>query len=101
MDKQYSLYILRCSDNTYYTGMTSCLEKRIERHNSTGKNTWSKYTRQRRPVELVFSINGISSIRAAYLGENYIKSLKRPRKELLINGDEKAICLLNEVIKEG
>ncbi len=100
MDKQYSLYILRCNDDTYYTGMTADLENRIERHNDPKKDTWSKYTKHRQPVELVFSLPGITSKRAAILGEIYIKSLTRQRKELLVNGDEKAIGLLNDVIQK-
>ncbi len=100
MDKQYSLYILRCSDNSYYTGVTSDLDKRIEKHNSPDKYTWSRYTKGRQPVILAFSLHGIKTIRSAYIGENYIKSLPRKRKELLINGDEKAVGLLNEVINK-
>lgn len=45
------VYILKCSDNTLYTGWTTCLKKRIEMHNS-GKA--SKYTRVRCPVEIVY-----------------------------------------------
>lgn len=44
-------YIVQCSDGTYYTGWTVNLEKRISAHNS-GKG--AKYTRSRRPVELVY-----------------------------------------------
>jgi putative endonuclease len=101
MDKQYSLYIVRCSDNTYYTGMTSDLDKRIERHNSGEKDTWSKYTKGRQPVVLVFSFPGIKSIRAAYIGENYIKALTAKRKEKLISGDEKAVGLLRKQLTGG
>ena len=56
-------YILRCKDNTLYTGWTNNLEKRIEMHNS-GKG--AKYTKARLPVELVyyeqFETNGIEII---------------------------------------
>ena len=102
MKKQYSLYIVRCIDNTYYTGMTSDLDRRIERHNMTGpkKDTWSKYTKARQPVVLVFSVSGIKKIRTAMIGEMYIKSLPRQRKELLINGDEKAVGMLKDLINK-
>ncbi|MEA2110195.1 MAG: GIY-YIG nuclease family protein [Pseudomonadota bacterium] len=49
--KTWSVYILRCSDGTLYTGITNDLEKRIESH-SNGQG--SKYTRSRLPVELVY-----------------------------------------------
>ena len=45
------VYIVRCSDQTLYTGWTNHLEKRIEAHNA-GKG--AKYTKARRPVELVY-----------------------------------------------
>ena len=45
------VYIVRCSDQTLYTGWTNQLEKRIEAHNA-GKG--AKYTKARRPVELVY-----------------------------------------------
>jgi putative endonuclease len=100
MGKEYSLYIVRCSDNTYYTGMTSDIGRRIEQHNLQGpkKRTGSKYTKARQPVTLVFSVSGIKKIRTAMIGEIYIKSLTRQKKELLICGDEKALALLNDVI---
>ena len=44
-------YIVRCSDGTYYTGWTNNLAKRIKAHND-GKG--AKYTKARRPVELVY-----------------------------------------------
>ncbi len=48
----WSCYILRCADETLYTGITNDLEKRIAAHN---EGTASKYTRTRVPVELVFA----------------------------------------------
>ena len=44
-------YILKCKDETLYTGWTNDIEKRLEAHNA-GKG--AKYTRSRRPVELVY-----------------------------------------------
>ena len=51
MDENYT-YIVRCADGTLYTGWTNDLKKRIKAHNS-GKG--AKYTKTRRPVELVYS----------------------------------------------
>ena len=53
-DKQrhqgWMVYILRCSDGSFYTGVTNGLEKRLKGH---GRGTASKYTRSRRPVNLL------------------------------------------------
>ncbi len=49
----YFVYMLKCADNTFYTGITTELERRIEEHNGSDKG--AKYTRVRRPVSLVYS----------------------------------------------
>lgn len=49
---KYYIYILLCSDNTYYTGFTTDVEKRLSEHNS-GKG--AKYTRGRTPCKLVYT----------------------------------------------
>lgn len=54
-DDHWFVYILRCSDNTLYTGVTRDLEKRLHQHNHGSKG--AKYTRARRPVELVYQEN--------------------------------------------
>lgn len=46
------VYILQCSDGTFYTGITTDIERRLLEHNSTNKA--AKYTRSRRPLELVY-----------------------------------------------
>ncbi len=48
----YYVYIVRCADETLYTGIATELERRIEEHNSSQKG--AKYTRVRRPVSLVY-----------------------------------------------
>ncbi|WP_374723884.1 GIY-YIG nuclease family protein [Calidifontibacillus erzurumensis] len=75
-DKHY-VYILECSDGTYYTGYTNHLEKRIAMHQA-GKG--AKYTRGRRPVELLFS-ETFSSKSEALKAEYNIKRLSRTQKE--------------------
>lgn len=52
MDKKWQVYILRCKDNTLYTGITDNLEKRLAAHNA-GKG--AKYTRGRGPTEVVYA----------------------------------------------
>jgi putative endonuclease len=49
----YYVYIIKCADDTLYTGISTQLERRIEEHNSSDRG--AKYTRVRRPVELVYS----------------------------------------------
>lgn len=49
----YFVYIVKCSDNTLYTGIATELERRIQEHNDSDKG--AKYTRVRRPVSLVYS----------------------------------------------
>ncbi|MFH0838746.1 MAG: GIY-YIG nuclease family protein [Candidatus Omnitrophota bacterium] len=77
---KFYVYIVRCQDNTYYTGYTPDLEKRIKLHND-GKG--AKYTRDRRPVELVWS-KEYKYFKKAFLEEKRIKGLTREGKERLI-----------------
>lgn len=49
----YQLYLLRCADDTLYTGITTDLERRLHEHNHTAAG--ARYTRARRPVALVCS----------------------------------------------
>lgn len=63
------VYILKCSDNTYYTGHTSNLEERIRRH-VKGENA---YTKPRRPVTLISYI-AFSDKYKAFAFEKYLKT---------------------------
>lgn len=74
------VYIVRCSDQTLYTGWTNHLEKRIEAHNA-GKG--AKYTKARRLVELVY-FETFDNKGDALKREYQIKQLKRSEKEKLI-----------------
>ena len=73
-------YILRCADNTLYTGITNDLDKRLATHNA---GTAAKYTRTRGPVELVF-VESCADKSAALKREIAIKSLARAKKLALI-----------------
>ena len=53
MESSYYVYMVECSDGTYYTGITTDIKRRIEEHNTSEKG--AKYTRTRRPVKLVYS----------------------------------------------
>ena len=82
--KFYFVYILKCADLSYYTGMTSDIEKRITQHND-GK-TFDGYTLTRRPVELIWHVMCNDPNDAIKL-EKQIKGWSRKKKEALINGD--------------
>lgn len=76
----FYVYIVECSDSTFYTGYTPDLERRIRLHNS-GKG--AKYTRDRRPVKLLWS-KRYSYFKKAFLKEKMIKRLTRAEKKELI-----------------
>lgn len=76
----FYVYILRCNDNTLYTGYTVNLDKRIQKHN---RGLGAKYTRGRLPVKLVY-FEEVDSKSEALKREYFIKSLKRNQKLDLI-----------------
>jgi len=78
------LYILRCADGSYYTGMTRGeLERRIAEHNS---GYFGGFTATRRPVVLVFS-QWFDRINDAIAAERQVKGWSRAKKEALMRGD--------------
>ncbi len=89
---KFLVYMVECKDGTYYTGYTPDLENRIKLHN-TGKG--AKYTRDRRPVELVWS-REYRQFKSAFLLEKTIKKLTRIQKEMLVGG-----MRLDRVLKEA
>ncbi|WP_294870189.1 GIY-YIG nuclease family protein [Sulfuricurvum sp. RIFCSPLOWO2_12_FULL_43_24] len=80
-DLAYSVYILRCSDSTLYTGITNNLEKRIIEHNTSDRG--AKYTRYRRPVTLVYH-EAHENKSEALKREIAIKKMPRSKKEKLL-----------------
>jgi putative endonuclease len=81
---QYFVYILLCSDNSYYTGVTNDLERRLYEHEN-GIDPGS-YTCKRRPVKLVFHEMFNDAIQAIAF-EKQVKGWNRKKKEAIINGD--------------
>lgn len=80
-------YIVRCSDGTFYTGWTTCLERRVTEHNS-GRG--AKYTRNRTPVKLVY-YESFETKREAMKREAAIKKMSRAEKEKLFTKQDKNI----------
>lgn len=77
------VYILKCSDGSYYIGSTTDLERRVWEHQN---GFYKGYTSSRLPVELVWS-NDFSTEHDAFLFERQIKGWTRAKKEALIRGD--------------
>jgi putative endonuclease len=82
--KPWNVYIVRCADGSLYTGIAKDLERRVTEHNSDN-TLGAKYTRARRPVELVYSEHFDSRSDAARR-ESEIKRMKRHAKNTLITG---------------
>lgn len=83
------VYVLQCADKSYYTGWTKDIEKRIAMHNA-GKA--SRYTRSRRPVNLVYA-EELPDKSEALKREHQIKKMQRSEKERLIQSIEKPASL--------
>ncbi len=81
----FFVYIVKCSDKTLYTGITTDLKRRIDEHNSS--DLGAKYTRARRPVKLVWSKK--FKTRSLATKEEYkIKQLSREEKIVLIKSKQ-------------
>jgi putative endonuclease len=79
--KDWHVYIVKCSDESLYTGITVDINRRIKEHNTSKKA--ARYTRSRRPVNLVYSETQIDRSSASKR-ESAIKKLSRKDKLLLI-----------------
>ena len=77
------MYILECSDGSYYVGSTTDLERRVWEHN---EGLGAKYTTRRRRVKLVFAAE-FDSIAEAYTREKQVQGWGRAKREALIRGD--------------
>jgi putative endonuclease len=85
------LYILRCSEGSYYVGTTrDSLERRVSEHQA---GTYDGYTAHRGPVTLVFQ-QGFERIEEPVAAERQIKGWRREKKEALIRGDYPALPFL-------
>lgn len=78
------VYILRCVDNSYYTGHTDNIEQRIAQHHQGYFPTC--YTYKRRPLALVFS-QDFATREEALASEQQIKGWSRKKKEAMMQGD--------------
>jgi putative endonuclease len=91
IDHNYHVYIVECSDKSYYTGVTNNIERRLEEHND-GINPFC-FTYSRRPVVIKY-YEHYFDIKQAIAREKQLKGWSRAKKEALINGEiEKLIEL--------
>lgn len=79
----WSLYILRCCDGSFYTGITNNMKRRFKMHQD-GKA--SRYTRTRRPVEILYS-ETCGDRSQALIRECEVKEWPRTKKEALVSGE--------------
>ena len=78
--RSWHVYIVRCADDSLYTGCTNDLVRRVGAHNA-GKG--ARYTRSRRPVQVVWSVR-VKDKSAALSREAKIKQLSRSQKVALV-----------------
>lgn len=79
--KQSFVYILKCSDESYYVGVTNNIQRRFIEHQSGINET--AYTHSRRPVRLAYC-EKLTDIRVAIAREKQLKGWSRAKKEVLI-----------------
>lgn len=78
------VYIVQCSDQSFYTGITNNLERRLSAHNDNSRSSKAaKYTRARQPVTLVYTEKSVDRSTASQR-EYAIKQLTRQQKIILI-----------------
>ena len=90
--KNYFVYILKCSDKSYYTGVTNNLEKRLAEHRS---GSIQGYTSNRLPIKLVYTAS-FYDINDAIRFEKQIKGWSRKKKEALIISDFDSLVQLSK-----
>ena len=80
----WHFYVLLCSDGSYYAGVTTDIDRRLYEHNNTKRG--AKYTRARRPVELLIA-ERFQTRSSAQKAERYFKTLTRKQKEGVIGNE--------------
>ena len=93
----FSLYIVRCADDSLYTGIAADVDKRLAEHHSGPRG--AKYLRGRQPLKLEFS-QAIGDRAVASRLEYRVKQLSRARKEALIAGTESLQDLAEDQVSE-
>ncbi len=97
MDR-FFVYILKCSDSSYYTGVTNSVERRFSEHQDGFDQAC--YTFKRRPLELVF-VQEFMEIKEAIAFEKQLKGWSRKKKEAIIQDNWKLLKSLSECKNES
>lgn len=87
MASQWYVYVVECADETLYTGITTDVQRRVHEHNHTARA--ARYTRARRPVEVVASWSYDNRSEAAS-AEWHFKQLSRAEK--LERVEQRGVC---------
>ncbi|MEO6978406.1 MAG: GIY-YIG nuclease family protein [Mucilaginibacter sp.] len=94
---QYFVYILLCNDNSYYTGVTNNIDRRMYEHeNGLDPNS---YTHKRRPLKLVFQ-EMFTDINQAIAFEKQVKGWNRKKKEAIIAGNWEFLPALSVKVRK-
>ncbi len=91
----YYTYMIRCADNSIYTGMTNDLEKRLKEHKTKSKNG-AKYTKSHDAIKIEIAWRSKDKSLACKL-EYQIKNLTKKQKENLINGEKLSTYLHGKI----
>ena len=94
-EKMYYTYMIRCEDNSIYTGMTNDLDKRFNEHKTKSKNG-AKYTKSHNAIKLEAAWKSKDKSLACKL-EYQIKNLTKKQKEKLINGEKLSTYLHGKI----
>jgi len=81
VEKDWTVYIVRCADDSLYTGIAKDVDARLRRHN---EGSGAAYTRSRRPVRLAYTEPGLTRSQAL-VREAALKRLPRSEKQRLIS----------------
>ena len=85
LTEHWFLYVLLCSDGSYYTGVTTDVERRLKEHNTSHRG--AKYTKTRRPVKVIY-LTPFGDRSSAQKAEYDFKKLTRKQKEKIIWTDD-------------
>lgn len=89
INNHWYVYIIRCCDNSLYTGITTDVLRRFNEHNAQGSKT-AKYLRGKAPLKLVFQLQMTNKSQALKI-EHKIKVLPKCKKEVLAAGMSRLI----------
>ena len=95
----YYFYILRCRDNTLYCGQSKDLKRRVWEHNFDDKKS-AKYTKGRRPIELVY-FEKYQTVQEVMKREWQVKKWLRSKKEVLIQNNKDVLKNYNPERSRG